>query len=133
MSRAAEDQQVPERKKTTTVLVVDDEDLVRKLVCEMLKRGGFKVLEADNAAKALELCRDKKSEIDLVLTDIVMPNTDGFQLAYGIYQLYPNIRIMFMTGHCHIEQPPHKKISLISKPFDQHKLFTEIKKLFPRE
>lgn len=113
-----------------TVLVVDDDNQVLRMVSKMVKDGGYKVLEAENAVQALKLCESRGLEISLVLTDIVMQGQNGFQLAAHIRRLYPDMKVMFMTGYYHdkVEQETEGKI--ICKPFNREQLLREISKYF---
>jgi two-component system cell cycle sensor histidine kinase/response regulator CckA len=81
-----------------TILVVEDGDAVRSLVCRMLVQNGYRVLEARDGRDALELCENCPESIQLVLTDLVMPNMSGAELASRLARLRPALRILFMSG-----------------------------------
>jgi len=82
-----------------TVLVVEDEDGVRKLIRSVLKRAGYTVLEARGGGEALLLCQSHWSTIHLLLTDLVMPQMGGRELAKRIAALRPEIKLLFMSGY----------------------------------
>jgi PAS domain S-box-containing protein len=82
-----------------TILVVEDEAMVRKLVCAVLRKGGYHVLEASTADDALRRCQEYAGEIDLLLTDVVMPGRSGRQLAVFAGARYPRIRVIYMSGY----------------------------------
>jgi signal transduction histidine kinase/CheY-like chemotaxis protein len=82
-----------------TILLVEDEEQVRNLTRTMLQRMGYKVLEADGAAAAEEILRANREEVHLLLTDIVMPETRGTELADRVRTLRPAIRVLFMSGY----------------------------------
>jgi CheY-like chemotaxis protein len=82
-----------------TVLVVEDEDAVRDLVCEMLRMSGYTVIEARHGGEALLLCEQSREPIDLLLTDVVMPQMSGRQLAERLAPLQPDMKVLFMSGH----------------------------------
>jgi CheY-like chemotaxis protein len=80
-----------------TVLHVDDDHQVREIVTALLRAEGFRVLEASNALEAMRLITSER--IDVLFTDIVMPNRDGIELAKQAQQLRPDIRVIFATGY----------------------------------
>jgi two-component system, cell cycle sensor histidine kinase and response regulator CckA len=78
-----------------TILVVDDMDVVLKLVVAVLNRSKYHVLQAPSATEALRICED----YDLLLSDITMPDMSGPQLAAQVRKQRPTIRIIFMSGY----------------------------------
>jgi CheY-like chemotaxis protein len=82
-----------------TILLVDDEEGVRKLVCAVLKSGGYDVLEAANGPAALAAYEKNAHKIDLVLTDVVMPQMNGFELGKTLCGRAPALKILYMSGY----------------------------------
>jgi PAS domain S-box-containing protein len=83
-----------------TILVVEDEGPLRDLVCTMLRRHGYKVLEAESGVKALDVWKPHKEKVDLLLTDLVMPDRiNGRQLAEMLRAERPDLRIIYMSGY----------------------------------
>jgi CheY-like chemotaxis protein len=82
-----------------TLLLVEDDSAVRQATRKLLVRLGYKVLEADGPAAALELGRVYVGSIDLLLTDVVMPGRDGRALGDELRLLRPKLRVLFMSGH----------------------------------
>jgi two-component system cell cycle sensor histidine kinase/response regulator CckA len=82
-----------------TILVVEDEPQVRAVAADILQRYGYRVLEAKNAAEADRLCRDHSGTIDLLLSDVVMPDANGPELAVRLQTLRPNMRLLCMSGY----------------------------------
>ena len=82
-----------------TALVVDDERISRRVATRMLRELGLRVLEADGAEEALDVFRISQQPIDLVLLDVVMPETDGVELAEQILAHRPGQRIIFMSAY----------------------------------
>jgi PAS domain S-box-containing protein len=84
---------------SATILVVEDEPSVLQLAARALERAGHTVLAAGTATRALELVRDHGEAIDLLLTDVVMPEMDGPELAERVAGLAPGVRVLFMSGY----------------------------------
>ncbi len=82
-----------------TILVVDDMDGVRDLVRELLEMDGFEVLQAEDGKAALQLARQHRGPIHLLLTDVVMPQMGGKDLADQLLQVRPDLRVVFMSGY----------------------------------
>ncbi len=82
-----------------TVLVVEDEDAVRRLVCQALRERGYTVLDARNAEEAMELASDASRPFDLLLTDVVMPGLNGRELAERVARQRPGTGVLFMSGY----------------------------------
>ncbi len=82
-----------------TVLLVEDEADVRRLACDMLARLGYSVLEAASGADALRIWRERGPSIDLLLTDVIMPQMSGRELADNLKADRPDVKIMFMSGY----------------------------------
>jgi len=105
-----------------TILVVEDDEILRKMVCETLKTFGYNTLEADCSASADTILSTRQKEIDLLVTDVVMPGTEsGIQLAERYNQTLPQLKVLFMSGYTDkaiIHQGILKrKVNYISKPF----------------
>ena len=85
---------------TETILVVEDEEPVRDLVCSLLASHGYKILQAETAVKALELWQKCKDQVDLVLTDLVMPDRmNGRELAERLWAERPQLKVLFTSGY----------------------------------
>ncbi len=93
----------PDLGGTETILVVDDNDDTREVVVRMLETMGYTLLQAESGQKALELIQSRGRKVHLVLTDVVMPDISGPQMAEQMAQLQPGIRILFMSGYAEDE------------------------------
>jgi two-component system cell cycle sensor histidine kinase/response regulator CckA len=82
-----------------TILLVEDEEAVRTVAGRILRRAGYTVLEAKNGIEALRECEERGTEVDLIVTDIVMPEMGGFELAKRIRRARPGARILFTSGY----------------------------------
>ncbi len=107
-----------------TVLVVDDDDRVRLLTERILVRAGYRVLSATSGPQALALARDHAGEIDLLLSDMVMPGMSGSELAEAIVVERPHIKVLFMSGYDRGQTGPGQR--LITKPFNREGLIAAV-------
>jgi signal transduction histidine kinase len=82
-----------------TVLLVEDDQCVRKLLRRVLERRGYRIVEAPDGEAAFRMFEERSGEIDLVLTDMVMPRMNGRELAERIRTIHPDLKILFMSGH----------------------------------
>jgi two-component system, cell cycle sensor histidine kinase and response regulator CckA len=105
---------------TETVLVVEDEEMVRSLVCETLKAHGYDVVEAKSPTDCLELASGK-AVIDLLLTDVIMPEMDGKELYLKLGAIHPNCRVLYMSGYANNVIGHHgildEGVHFLQKPF----------------
>jgi PAS domain S-box-containing protein len=95
----SEPTRVPRVNASGTVLVVEDDDEVRGLVKTVLESDGFRVLEAAGGQAALTLVRDYPGKIDLLITDVIMPEMTGKQLVDELRPLCPGVKILYMSGY----------------------------------
>jgi CheY-like chemotaxis protein len=79
--------------------VVDDERVSRRLAFRILSEQGYRLLEADGAATALDVLSKVEGRVDLVVLDVVMPGCNGVELGRRVQQLWPGQRIMYMSAH----------------------------------
>ena len=84
---------------TETILLVEDQDGIRDLVREFLQKNGYSVLHAADGNEALEIADDYKHPIHLLLTDVVMPNLGGRELAHRLAEPRPQMKVLFMSGY----------------------------------
>jgi len=116
-----------------TVLLVEDEESLRKLILGMLRDNGYAVLEAANAMEAMEIARQARGKIDLLLTDVVMPGMNGSELADQLVSLYPGIKTLYMSGYTEFAVPLsdilQQERPLLQKPFTQQSLLRKIREV----
>ena len=84
---------------TETVLLVEDDEVVRKLVGEVLDDEGYRLLEAANGIAALSICAQYEGPIHLLLTDVVMPEMSGRELANRLNAMRPEVKVLYMSGY----------------------------------
>jgi len=120
------------RTEPKTILVVDDEPDILELVRLILAREGYRIHLADCGSRALEICDQNHGEIDLLLTDIMMPEMNGFALAQGVRDREQDLPVLFMTGGgaaALIGAGTDVRASLLTKPFDALSLVGAVKRL----
>jgi PAS domain S-box-containing protein len=117
-------------EKRGTILVAEDEGAVRRFVCKVLRHRGYTVLEAENGVEALDLAGAHTEAIDLLLSDVIMPEMGGRELASRLGRLRPDTRIVFMSGYAENEIVHEGALevgtTLIEKPFSAETLALRI-------
>jgi two-component system cell cycle sensor histidine kinase/response regulator CckA len=120
-------------RRNATILVVEDSPAVRKMVCAMLTLTGYNCLEAGDGSEALRLL-ERAEDVQLVLTDVIMPNMDGTELARQISRNRPELRILFMSGY--IEDSLVRSIGktslFLAKPFTATTLMEKVHQALDR-
>ncbi|HYQ46788.1 MAG TPA: response regulator [Polyangiaceae bacterium] len=82
-----------------TILIVEDDTAVRQVAARVLKERGYVVLEARRPSEARRICAEHGAEIDLLLTDVIMPECTGTELAHELSSLHPTMRVVYMSGY----------------------------------
>jgi two-component system cell cycle sensor histidine kinase/response regulator CckA len=85
-------------KSERTILIVEDDESLRRVASSVLKRAGYRVLEANDADQAAEMWRAEFSKIDVLFTDILMPSLSGPELARELLSARPDLKVVFSTG-----------------------------------
>jgi PAS domain S-box-containing protein len=116
---------------TETVLVVEDEEEVRELLRKMLDDYGYTVLEARHGRDALLLAERSQQPIHLLVTDVVMPEMGGRELVEAVTPLYPDIRVLYISGYTNDEvlRRGVSDVELIHKPFAADDLLRKVREL----
>ena len=117
----------------SSILVVDDEEMIRRVAARMLSLHGFRVLEAANGSEALELLGQAADRVDLVVTDVAMPVLDGRALGEAIARRWPHLPVLYMSGYAPDEQlvanVVHAKVPFLAKPFTADVLMRRVRML----
>ncbi len=118
-----------------TILLVDDEEGVRKLCCAVLQAHGYHVLEADNGKSALVVYEKNAHKVDMLVTDIVMRQMHGFELARAAWQRTPGLKVLFMSGYRdNFGAPdPGRPTAFLHKPFTPDALLAKIREVLDAE
>ncbi|QAX85093.1 response regulator [Pseudomonas sp. DTU12.3] len=109
-----------------TILVVEDDDIVRMLIVDVLEELEFKVLEADGSEQALEFLKDQTNTIDLMMTDVGLPGMDGRELATEARKLRATLPVLFASGYAESIDVP-ADMQVIGKPFSIDQLRDKVK------
>lgn len=121
---------------TETVLIVEDDASVLNLSKDMLERLGYTVLAVNNTNEALCLANEFKGRIDLLMTDVVMPEMNGKELAKRLNDIRPNIKCLYMSGYTANVIAHHgildKNIHFIAKPFNLRDLAAKIREVIEK-
>jgi len=112
-----------------TVLIVDDDPQVLRLVETMLKPQSVRVLVAPRPSEALRICENQA--IDLLISDMRMPDMDGIRLAGRVLKLHPQASVLLISGYFHSPPPGAKQIRFLAKPFFPSELIRLLRELLP--
>ncbi|SPE36266.1 hypothetical protein SBA3_240005 [Candidatus Sulfopaludibacter sp. SbA3] len=122
----------PEQRGVETILVAEDEPALRKKVCEMLENAGYQVLAGKDVDEVIQIAMHHKGPLDLLLTDVVMPDLSGPQLAQHLQTLYPQMKVLYMSGY---PSPRQRNAALasdaefIQKPFTKQKVLRRLREV----
>jgi PAS domain S-box-containing protein len=130
---AAEPEQIRPGRGTETILIVEDEDEVRALACEVLATYGYEVLQARTPAEALLIAQRHTGPIQLLLTDVIMPGMSGRMLAEQLAPLRPEMSVLYMSGYADEAIVHHGTLDagtpFIQKPFTPDALAAGVRRL----
>jgi two-component system cell cycle sensor histidine kinase/response regulator CckA len=108
------------------ILVVDDNTAVREVISRLLRSQGYRVIAASGGAEALVICgRRPKEPIDLVLTDITMPQMSGVEFGLRLCTLRPGLKVLYMSGYA---ASLRNGVPLLQKPVSPEELAAHIQK-----
>ncbi len=119
------DEKIVTKNGNETILLVEDEQSILKLTTMMLKHSGYNVLSASNPIEALNIANsnsnNNNNKINLLVTDIIMPDMNGYELSKKILDIYPDIKILFMSGYTaniiSAKDFYENEVNFIQKPF----------------
>ena len=117
------------------ILLAEDDNDMRRFLAKALERAGYEVVAFDNGGSAYERLREEP--FSLLLTDIVMPEMDGIELARRATELDPDLKVMFITGFAAVALNPDSKApknaKILSKPFHLRELVQEVDRILQDE
>ncbi|MDD4155159.1 MAG: PAS domain S-box protein [Candidatus Cloacimonetes bacterium] len=118
---------------TETILVVEDELMILNVTSSILKKIGYNVIAFNTPNKAIDYCNQSSHKIDLIITDVIMPNMNGKKLASKIKKVFPDIKILYMSGYTSNMLSQHgvsnDNINFIQKPFSVNELAEKISEI----
>jgi two-component system, cell cycle sensor histidine kinase and response regulator CckA len=127
-------QQLP--PQVLTVLVVDDEPVARRVAFRILSEQGYRVFEAADTDEALHVLTHARGRVDLVVLDVVMPGSDGVELASAILSEWPDQRILFMSAYPAEVLARHGLADLhvpfLAKPYTRTEVLTKVREVLAR-
>jgi two-component system cell cycle sensor histidine kinase/response regulator CckA len=116
-----------------TILLVEDEETVRTVAARVLTMRGYVVHKAANGQEALALARSLDGPVDLVLTDVVMPDMGGVELVNRLLELWPGVKVVYMSGYAHGDklepESAGSERSFIQKPFSAESLTLKVREV----
>ena len=119
-----------------TILIVEDNEEVRKLAARILKKQGYTVLEGSHGDEALNVCKQHKGPIHLMVTDVVMPGMSGRELSERLKPLYPQMKVLYMSGYTDNAITHHgvleKGVNYIQKPFTVDGLARKVREVLDK-
>jgi CheY-like chemotaxis protein len=118
---------------TETILLVEDEQIVRELIRNLLETEGYRVLEASTAEDAIRLCERCDAGIHLLLTDIVMPGMNGLELARRLQSADPGLRVLLISGYPNVTMDDDgvadTPVAFLPKPFRPEVLVAKVREV----
>jgi two-component system cell cycle sensor histidine kinase/response regulator CckA len=123
----------PERRPSESVLIVEDNEAVRSMLCRVLRTSGYRVLEAANANAALQVCAAQPLAIDMLISDVVMPEMSGIDLATELKRAHPSMRVLLMSGYSGTAMMRHGEIRsdipFLEKPFNPETITRKVREV----
>jgi two-component system cell cycle sensor histidine kinase/response regulator CckA len=134
--KAAKKDQTQDLTGSGRVLLVEDEDVVRSFAVRALKRQGYEVLEASDGVEALEVMEKHNDKVDIVVSDVVMPEMDGPTLLKELRKKNPQLKIIFVSGYPHeafeTSLDKNEQFAFLPKPFSLPQLAAKVKEQLGR-
>ena len=117
-------------------MLVEDEEAVRLIISTALRRHGYRVLEAATPGAAIALMEQHPERIDLLLSDVVMPEMNGPALAQRLVGMRPSMRVLFISGYADVlatqQADASSHINFLSKPFKGSELAEKVRSILAR-
>ena len=119
-----------------TILLVDDNQAIRKVVAEVLELKGYRVLQAVNGKEAFEISIQPGTHIDVLITDVIMPEMNGYELGSRLREAMPHLKILYMSGYTEQAIQNHKVLDagseFVSKPVPMQALLLKIRQILSK-
>jgi PAS domain S-box-containing protein len=118
------------------ILLVEDEELLRKSICEFLAVHGYKVLAASTGAQALLIAKQHVDSIQVLITDMMLPKMGGAEIAREVAEKCPQVAVLYMSGYSERElteyDPATSTVDFLQKPFTLHAFLQKLRELIAR-
>lgn len=116
-----------------TILFVEDDEMLRELIGDYLKKNGYKVLTADDGEKAVEVFAENVDTIDLVITDLSLPKLDGLKAYQRMRQYNPHLKMILVSGYLDpeisSELSENGERLFVQKPYDLKDMLNKVRKI----
>lgn len=118
-----------------TILVVEDEEIVRRLVCDVLQKSGYRVICAERGSEAVKACAEHEGPIQLLITDVIMPEQSGQEVARQVCAMRHEARVLYISGYSDTEitLSIDSDIEFLAKPFTPQALNTRVREILDKE
>jgi two-component system cell cycle sensor histidine kinase/response regulator CckA len=127
---------VSPQRRGTTILLVEDDEIMRSLTRKLLEEHGYTVVEAGNGIEAMEALERQGGHVDLVVSDVMMPEMDGPTLFKELRKSHPDIKMIFVSGYAEDafqkNLPDDDKYDFLPKPFSLKQLVAQVKETMAR-
>jgi two-component system cell cycle sensor histidine kinase/response regulator CckA len=123
-------------KGSETILIADDEEMIRKMTKQIFEEFGYTVYEACNGKEAIDIFKDHKNEIDLMIIDVIMPGINGMQVYDEVKDVSPHTKILLTSGYDKgmlKEIPANSDVEVITKPFSTYRIMGKIREIFDND
>lgn len=118
------------QSRSAVVLFVEDEDFLREMASGVMEEAGYRVLKAQNGARAMDLFRRHRKIVDVLLTDVVLPGKNGQELAKEMRALDPELKVMFISGYAEnvvtCQRSSAAGTLYLAKPFSANSLLQKV-------
>lgn len=115
------------------ILLAEDDESMRQFLTLALEKAGHHVTPCEDGLVAINALRDEGGDFDMLLADIVMPGMDGIELSHKATELYPDLKVMFITGFAAVmmgqSSPAAQHARVLSKPFHLNDLVNQVNEL----
>jgi CheY-like chemotaxis protein len=118
-----------------TLLLVEDEGELRRITRQLLEQGGYRVIEAENALRALQIVQEYAGTIHMVVTDVVMPGMSGPELTQRMKELCPEARVLYISGYADRAFQHHgvqEGVPILEKPYSGSDLLMKVQEVLGR-
>jgi two-component system sensor histidine kinase EvgS len=125
----------PQKGGSETVLVLEDEEDIRSIVVQRLKLSGYKVFDSGTKEDALRIAREQDGRLQLLITDMIMPDTNGRKVFEELSVMRPGLKVLFMSGHS-VQTLSHFQVreqEFLQKPFSMDELLRKMREVLDHE